>query len=294
MSPQLLVIIGATASGKSDLAVLCAQKYNGEIISADSRQVYKHLNATTGKITAPEMQGISHYMLDIAEPGSTFTVYDFQEQALQHIEDILKRGKLPIIVGGTGFYIEALLYDNTISQVPADLAYREELAKKDITELQKRLQEHSPEAYDRIDIENPRRLTRALEIIKALGTFPVTKKDKRYDYVMIGIKHSRPKLRERIELRLEKRFPEIIKEIDSLLNQSTPPAWFNAMGLECRHIANMLRNNVSEEQTKKNLMKAIFAYAKRQETWWRRYDEAKWFRENEFPQLFNYLRRTLL
>ena len=292
MAKQVLVIVGATTSGKTALSLSCAKKYNGEIISADSRQVYRQLNETTCKVTNEEMMDIPHYMIDIANPGERFTVYDFREQALSHINDILSRRKLPIIAGGTGFYIDSLLYTNTIANVPINPEYRELLAKKDIHQLQEELKKHSPDLYERIDSHNPRRLIRSLEIIKELGELPKLNKQPRFQHTIIGIKVSRQVLRKRIENRLEKRFPTMVKEIEELLNNGVSGKWFNEMGLECRHISRMILNRKSEKETKDNLIRAIFAYAKRQETWWKRYKEIQWFRENEFKDLHKYLRST--
>ena len=157
----------------------------------------------------------------------------------------------------------------------------------DLQTLRKKLQEKDSDAYDRIDTQNPRRLIRALEIIRALGVFPMQQRTKRYDYIMIGIRHSRPHLRERIAKRLDKRFASMTEEIETLLREGIEPIWFDRMGLECRHIAAMLTKNIPKEETKENLLHAIFAYAKRQETWLRRYPEARWYQEHQFPHLRN-------
>ena len=285
----LLVIVGTTASGKSDLAVDLALRYSGEVISADSRQIYRHLDATTGKITESEMRGIPHYMLDIINPGEEYSAHQFADEAAPHLEAIYKQGSLPIIAGGSGFYIDALLFSGITAKVPADPAYRAEMEQKKLTELQQELQQKDGDAYDRIDVQNPRRLIRALEIIRELGIFPMQKRAKRYDYIMVGIKHSRPHLRERIAKRLDTRFDAMTEEIKTLLAQGVEKEWFDRMGLECRHIAAMLTQHILPEETKENLLNAIFAYAKRQETWLRRYPEANWYQEHQTNQLHHNL-----
>lgn len=282
----VLVIIGSTASGKSDLAVEAAKKFNGEIISADSRQIYKHLNLATGKITKEEMKGIPHHLISIVDPEEKYNVHKFTEQAIKIIDDIQNKGKLPIIVGGTGFYIENLLFNGVTSLVPSDPDYRKELSKKDIKELQYLLKKNDKDAYLRIDLKNPRRLIRALEVIRALGIFPMQERIKRYNYTMVGIQQSRVKIKEKIYIRLEKRFDGIIKEIKKLLDRGVSSIWLDNLGLEARHITRMLKQDISKEETKKNLLSAIFAYSKRQDTWWKKYPETRWYYKSEFKKLF--------
>ena len=283
--PPLLVIVGTTASGKSDLAVDLALRYGGEVISADSRQVYRHLDEATGKITEQEMRGIPHHMLDTINPGEEYSAHQFADEATPCIETVYSRKRLPIIAGGSGFYIDALLFSGTTAKVPANPTYRKTMEQKELAELQQELKEKDSGAYDRIDIQNPRRLIRALEVIREIGIFPMQKRVKRYDYVMVGIKHSRPHLRERIAKRLDARFDAMTQEIKTLLKQGVDEVWFDRMGLECRHIAAMLTQNSTPEETKENLLSAIFAYAKRQENWLRRYPEARWYQENQIHNL---------
>ena len=283
--PPLLVIVGTTASGKSDLAIEVAEKMQGEVISADSRQIYRHLDQTTGKVTEKETRGIPHHMLDIIEPGEIYSAHQYAEKAISCIENIYSQGKVPIIAGGTGFYIDAVLFEGVTAEVPADPLFRKKKERKPLPELQQELREKDKNAYDRIDIKNPRRLIRALEIIREHGILPLQKRKKRYRYHMIGIRHSRPHLREKIITRLNDRFEGMKQEIQNLLNKGVQKEWFKKMGLECRYIALMLTEHRSEKKTRENLAKAIFAYAKRQETWLKRYPEAVWYRENERAEL---------
>ena len=285
--PPLIVIVGTTASGKSDLAVDLAVRYGGEVISADSRQIYRNLDATTGKITEQEMQGIPHHMLDIIDPGEEYSAHQFSDDAVPLVNDIYNRDALPIIAGGSGFYIDTLLFEGVTAKVPADPEQRKILEQKNITDLQQELKQKDRDAYERIDIQNPRRLIRTLEIIRELGIFPLQKRKKRYDYTMVGIRHNRPHLRERIAKRLDERFATMTEEIETLIKHGVPKEWFGRMGLECRHIAAMLTEHISPEETKQNLLSAIFAYAKRQENWLRRYPEARWYQEHQHNQLIH-------
>ena len=178
MKTKLLVIVGPTASGKSDIAVRLAQKYNGEVISADSRQVYKGLDIGTGKITAAEMKGIPHWCLDVADPHERFTAMDWKEQAEKAIVDIVSRGKLPIICGGTGFYISALIDDLGFPDVEANTEEQKKLEEKTAEELFEELKKLDPARAATIELKNKRRLARAIIIARELGSVPAITRPK--------------------------------------------------------------------------------------------------------------------
>lgn len=284
--PPLLVIIGTTASGKSDLAVDLALRYGGEVVSADSRQVYRGLCAATGRITEEEMKGVRHHLLANSDPGVSYNVHTFIKNAVTCVEDIYLRGSLPIIVGGTGFYIENILYKNILSSVPADSAYRSEKEHVSLEVLRRELRGKDSEAYKRIDTHNPRRIIRALEVIRSLGTFPMRRKTERYSHHLVGLRYTRQELRERIIERLDSRFRTMTEEVRSLLNDGVDPDWFERLGLDCRYMARMLIQNISEETTYVNILRANLAYAKRQETWWKRFPKTVWYREFEHKKLY--------
>ena len=284
----VLTIIGATSSGKSDVAVDAALRYGGEVISADSRQVYQSLFYTTGKISKESMRGVPHHMLDVAPVGTQYTVHSFMTAATACIDAVYARGALPILVGGTGFYIDAVLFRRPLGGVPPDPAYRAYLEQQDPEVLCALLQEKDSDAYCRIDTRNTRRVIRALEILHVRGSMPVDTGEQRFTHRMIGLCHRRDYLRERIAQRIDDRFDGMVEEVRALLEAGVDPLWLDGLGLECRHISRMFTASVSKEDTRTNLLRATMAYAKRQETWWRRYP-ATWFYPHEYGDMYRHL-----
>ena len=264
---HLLVIVGPTASGKSDLAVQLAKRLNGEVISADSRQVYKGLNIGTGKITKKEMRGVKHHLLDVSEPaGKRFSVVDYVHLAEKAIADIASRGKLPIICGGTGFYIDALIYGVLMPDVPPNEHLRKTLASKSAPELIDMLRAIDPARADSMshgDDKNARRLILAIEIAKALGAVPPIIKTKKYNARIIGIDIDPAKLRERIHARLLKRMRQgmvaeakrlhegrATKRTKNKLRALKPVSWkrMEELGLEYRYLARYLQGKIDKKR----------------------------------------------
>lgn len=208
MLPHILVILGPTASGKSDLAVQLAKQLNGEVVSADSRQVYKKLNIGTGKITKKEMRGVPHHLLDVVHFNRKFSAADYKKHGEKAIEKILKKGKLPIICGGTGLYIDTLLGAVSLPEVAPDLKLRKTLETKSTEELFTLLKKLDPKRAETIDAHNPRRLVRAIEIATAIGSVPalssITSTTPKYNVFKLGIKTEPDILKERINKRLAK------------------------------------------------------------------------------------------
>ncbi|MDX1535942.1 MAG: tRNA (adenosine(37)-N6)-dimethylallyltransferase MiaA [Candidatus Spechtbacterales bacterium] len=276
---KLIAIVGPTASGKTDLAVYIAKKFNGEVVSADSRQVYKWMDIGTGKATKEEMDGIPHYLLDVVHPKEQFTVAEFKEQAADAIKKIYKKNKLPIIAGGTGFYIQAVVDDINFPEVPPNQDLRKELDKYSTEKLFKILRKKDPRRAKTIQKENKRRLIRALEIIEETGNWvPVITKNTPYDLLIIGIKMPREKLDKRIKIRLDARFDEgMVKEVKNL-HKKKKVSWkrLENFGLEYRWIARYLQDKISEEEMKEELYKDIKRYARRQMTWFKRDKRINW------------------
>ncbi|MDI6820638.1 MAG: tRNA (adenosine(37)-N6)-dimethylallyltransferase MiaA [Patescibacteria group bacterium] len=284
LSQKLIVIVGPTASGKSEFAVTLAQKFNGEIISADSRQIYKGMNIGSGKITQAEMKGVPHRLLDIADPKRTFTVAHFQKHAHKAIEDILKRGKLPVLCGGTGFYIQSLIDGLVIPEVKPKPKLRRELFKKSTEELFKIIQEKDKERAKNIDAHNKVRLVRALEIIDSLGKVPKIKTNPlKAEILIIGIKKEKEILQKLIKIRLLKRIKKgLIKEVINLHNKQKI-SWkkLESFGLEYRYAAYYLQNKISKNEMIKKLLKEIGHYAKRQMTWFKRDKRINWIKNQK-------------
>lgn len=271
---KLIVVCGPTATGKSDLAVDIALEKNGEVISTDSRQVYRGLDLGTGKITTEEMRGIPHYMLDVVDPMTQYSVSDFQEEALKHIEDIWSRGKLPILAGGTGMYIDSLTHDIEFNSVKPDPELRAELEKCSLEELQEKLEELAPERLETIDTENPVRLIRAIEIATELGHVPPLKRIPKpdWDIEYIYLDHPDDILKERIALRLEKRLEAgMLEEAKELHKEGLTYKRMEALGLEYRFQAQHLQGKISYEEMKDLIRRESWKYVKRQRTWFKKY-----------------------
>ena len=275
--PAILVILGPTASGKSDLAVTLAKKLNGEVVSADSRQVYKGLDLGTGKITKKEMGGIPHYMLDVASPDRNYSVDRYQKHTYEVIDNILKRGKLPIICGGTGFYIQAIVDGLILPEVKVNRPLRIKLAKLGGDDLYKILHKIDAKRADKIGKENKVRLIRALEIVAALGGVPKIKLNPRYTPLQIGLKFEDGMLKDRIKTRLEKRLKKgMLKETEELHKNGLSWKRLEGLGLEYRYMAYFLQNKISREEMERQIKLVSFQYAKRQMTWFKRDQRIHW------------------
>ena len=281
--PKIIVVLGPTASGKSDLAVELAKKFNGEIISADSRQVYKGMDLGTGKIKKKEMRGVPHHLLDICSPKKVFTVVEYKRLADKAIKDILKRGKLPIICGGTGFYIDTVISGQSFPEVLANPKLRQELGVKSQEELLKMLQKLDPERAKTIDTKNKVRLVRAIEIAKTIGKVPATKNAIVYDSICIGIKWSKEELNERIYARIIYRMKDgMIKEIQNLHEAGITWKRMFTLGLEYRYISLFLQGKLTKEEMIENLYTKTCQFKKRQMTWFKRNEDIVWVEPKEF------------
>jgi tRNA dimethylallyltransferase len=278
LKPKILVVLGPTATGKSDLAVELALKYNGEIISADSRQVYKGMDLGTGKITRAEMKGVPHYLLDVASPKSVYNVSKYKIQAQKIIADILKREKLPIICGGTGFYIDAVVNNIVLPEVLPNQKLRNILEKKSTEQLFVILKKLDPARAKTIDANNKVRLVRAIEIAKSLGKVPKIKSSQIYSPVFIGLDLPNSELKRRIRTRLVRRLDDgMVAEVRRLHKQGVSYRRLEKFGLEYRNCALLLQKKITRDQLIQNLEREIFQYAKRQRTWFKRNKEIVWY-----------------
>ncbi len=278
--PKILVIVGPTATGKSDLAVELALKMNGEVISADSRQVYRGMDIGSGKITKEEMKGVPHHLLDVCNPTEIFTVGEFQKLAEQKITEIIARGKLPIICGGTGFYIDTLVQGIKYPEVPADPKLRAELELRPAEDIFKLLQQLDPDRAETIDPYNKVRLIRAVEIATSLGSVPKVKNKEPYNATYIGLDWPDSVLKERIEARLLKRLEQgMVAEVERLYKEGVSYERLESFGLEYKNCALFLQGKISESEMKENILKESFQYVKRQRTWFKRNKNIKWYNE---------------
>ena len=272
---KIIVVCGPTTTGKSDYAVGLAKKINppvgGEIISADSRQIYKGLDIGSGKITKKEMGGTPHHLLDVANPKRVFSVAQYKKLADKAIKDILKRGKMPIICGGTGFYIDTVVYDQNFPQVKPNKTLRKQLEKLPLQKLADKLQKLDPERFESIDTKNKVRLIRAIEIATALGSVPKIDRKQKYDVEWIYLDFPDEVLKKRIHIRLFARIRGIVTEVRKLHKQGVSWKRFEALGLEYRYMALYLQKKLTKQEMLTQLESAIWHYAKRQRTWFKKY-----------------------
>lgn len=274
MKIKLVAVVGPTAVGKSDYAVKYAIKHNGEVISADSRQVYKGLDIGTGKITKEEMQGIPHHLLDVCDPKEQFNVEMFKDLAQRAIQDISNSGKLPIICGGTGFYIDALINNISYPHVEHDNELRKSFYGKESEELfdiLKGLDSKYADSLNNSEKNNTHRLIRSIEIVKALGKMPEIKKEKSpYDVTWVNLNLPPEILKQRIYDRLIKRIENgMIEEVIDLHKNGLSWKRMDDLGLEYRYIAKYLQEKITKEEMIENLKNEIWHYAKRQILWFK-------------------------
>lgn len=281
--PKLIVVQGSTSTGKSDFAVeiskfLKINKIQSEIISADSRQVYKGMNLGTGKITKKEMRGVKHHLIDIVSPKINFNVAKYKKLADKKIKEILNKGHIPIICGGTGFYIDAIINGTVLPEVPPNKKLRAQFAKKSASELFEILEKLDPARAKTIDPQNKVRLVRAIEIAQTLGTVPILSPRSvlgRYDVIKITLDLPDEVLKEKIHERILKRIKKgMFKEFEKLHN---PPVGrglsfekMESFGLEYKYGAMYLKNEITKEEFIQKLAQDTWHYAKRQRTWFKR------------------------
>ena len=273
--PKVVAVVGTNASGKSALGIELAKKYNAEIISADSRQVFRGLDLGSGKVTPEETQGVPHHLIDVREPNEFFSMADFQRMAYQAIDDIRGRGRLPMIVGGTGLYVDSVLDGYLLSDKEPDLAYRAELEKLTTPQLYDMLLELKPDVQ--VEKNNRNRVMRIIERIHD-GDEATPGKQARFESLRLGVSWPREVLNRRIDERLERRLEQgMIEEVQRLMDEGATTEFLLGLGLEYRFITQYLIGEIPDRQVMLDkLAIAIKQFAKRQMTWFRRNPEIVW------------------
>ncbi len=283
---KVIVICGPTASGKTALSVELAKKINGEIISADSMQIYKDMNIGTAKPTIREMQGIKHYLIDFVLPNQRFSVAEFKQKAKIAIKEILEKGKTPIVVGGTGMYVDSLIYEIEYPKINFDEQYRKRLEKeveeKGLEQLYKRACEIDEEAMKKISPNDQKRILRVLEIYQATGKTKTQqeiesrKKEVEFDYHVYAINWERSALYDRINKRVDIMIEDgLIQEVEEILKKykEFPTAM---QGLGYKEVVEYLDGTISKEEMIEKIKQETRRYAKRQITWFRKNKETIW------------------
>ena len=294
MAKNLIVILGPTASGKTHLAAKLAYDLRGEIISADSRQVYKNMDIGTGKdLNQYIINGrrIPYHLIDIVAPESEFNLFEFQDRFYKIFSELLEKEILPVLVGGTGLYLESVLTEYNMPHAPMDQELRKDLNRKSKDELQKMLLALKPHLHNRTDLEDSERLIRAIEIERARSIKDQDQGEKPdIDAVVFGIRWERSMLRQRITARLKERLEQgMIEEVMKLHTAGLAWTKLESFGLEYRFISQYLQRKITFDEMKNRLNTAIHQFAKRQETWFRRMEKKgiviNWLQSNDYSLL---------
>ena len=293
MKKPLIILTGPTAVGKTKASIGLAKALNGEIISADSMQVYKHMDIGSAKIRPEEMQGIKHYLIDELEPDEEFNVVRFQEMAKKALEEIYAKNKIPIVVGGTGFYIQALLYDIDFTENDEDIEYRKELEQlatdKGAEALHDMLRKVDPKSAEAIHANNVKRVIRALEFHKQTGgkisehNEQERAKSSPYDFCYFVLNDERERLYDRINLRIDQMLEDgLIEEVGFLKGQGYTKDMVSMQGLGYKEILDYLNGNCTLEEAVYILKRDTRHFAKRQLTWFRRERDVIWISKNDY------------
>ena len=295
MKRPLIILTGPTAVGKTKASISLAKSINGEIISADSMQVYKHMDIGSAKIKPEEMDGVKHYLVDVLEPDEEFHVVKFQEMAKQAMEEIYEKGKIPIVVGGTGFYIQALLYDIDFTENQADTSYREMLEalaqEKGAEYLHAMLQEVDMASAEAIHANNVKRVIRALEFFHQTGekisehNEQERAKESPYESCYFVLNDDRDVLYERINQRIDMMLEEgLVQEVQALKDKGYTKEMVSMQGLGYKEILDYLNGECSLEEAIYILKRDTRHFAKRQLTWFRREQDVIWIQKNDYQR----------
>lgn len=292
MKKRLLIIAGPTAVGKTDTAIILAKELNGEIISADSMQIYKNMNIGTAKPSLEEMQGIPHHLIDVVNPDESFSVAEFQKLAKNTIDDLILNKKLPIIAGGTGLYINSLIYNMDFTQSVSNWQLREEL-QKEATNMgneyvHNKLKEIDPDAANRIHPNNVKKVIRAIEVYyetgEKIGDFSkdITLNDE-YEFFLVGLTRNREELYDRINMRVDIMIEQgLVDEVKNLLDLGYSKDLISFRGLGYKEIIGYLEGEYGLDEAVRILKRDTRRYAKRQLTWFRRYSNINWYNISDY------------
>ncbi len=298
--PKVIAIVGPTASGKTALGVALARRFGGEIVSADSRQIYRGMDICTAKPTVAERGEVPHHLIDIKDPDANYTVAEYKHDAIATIQNIIANGNIPFIVGGTGLYIRAVLENLDIPEIAADRKLRAEIetdiARDGLDVAFKKLITLDPEAAHVVDPKNPRRVVRALEVAIATGrpfTAQRTKSEPLFDALVLGLNLSPELLRERIDRRVDAMIREgLVDEVRTLIKKyGRTPVAFDTIGI--REVIGYLNGNLSLEETAAAIKINTWHYAKRQMTWLKKYGPTRWISSEAeaLPYIHDFLKK---
>ena len=289
----LIILTGPTAVGKTALSIGLAKAVDGEIISADSMQVYRKMNIGTAKIQQSEMQGVRHHLIDILDPGEDFNVVLFKKYALEAMKDIYSREKIPVVVGGTGFYIQALLYDINFEDNDNDMSYREELqtlaAEHGNSYIHDMLAGVDPESAEKIHENNVKRVIRALEFYKKTGmkiskhNEAESQKESPYNFEYFVLNDDRQKLYDRIDRRIDIMLADgLLDEVRSLVDEGYSRDLVSMQGLGYKEMIDYIQERYTLDESVYTLKRDTRHFAKRQVTWFKREKQVTWVNKNEF------------
>ncbi len=289
----LIILTGPTAVGKTALSIGLAKAVDGEIISADSMQVYRKMNIGTAKIQQSEMQGVRHHLIDILDPGEDFNVVLFKKYALEAMEDIYSRGKMPVVVGGTGFYIQALLYDINFEENDNDMSYREELqslaAEYGNSYIHDMLVKVDPESAEKIHENNVKRVIRALEFYRKTGmkisehNEAESQKESPYNFEYFVLNDDRQKLYDRIDRRIDIMLEDgLLDEVRFLVDEGYSRDLVSMQGLGYKEMIDYIQGRCTFDEAVYTLKRDTRHFAKRQVTWFKREKQVTWVNKNEF------------
>jgi len=286
--PKIIAVVGPTASGKTSLAIDIAKQFAGEIISADSRQVYRGMDIGTSKVTKEEMAGVPHHLLDIADPTEVYTGTDFVRDAGAVIDEVNRRARVPIIAGGTFFYIDLLRGRMNAAPVAPDSDFRQSLTHYSDTELFELLTHKDPRRAATIDPHNRRRLIRALEIIKTLGAVPtLTTTDSSYNWLIIGINIDKETLASKFRARLTEWLEiGLVNEVEKIRSTVSPDR-FREFGFEYTLTADYIDQKINEAELFDRFVEKNWQYAKRQMTWLKKDSAVEWFKPKTRQPIFD-------